>query len=139
MPKQKLQSVSHLPSALVAGAAGFIGSQLCETLLAQNCRVYALDNWKSGKKENLKHLFHQPNFIFLEQDLDKPFSIVTPKVDYIFHLAGLETSISGRDHNLEALLVNSLGTRELLEIAKTQTSKFLLVSNSDLLPIVTVL
>ncbi|MCX6817025.1 MAG: DUF4012 domain-containing protein [Candidatus Beckwithbacteria bacterium] len=132
MPKQKLQSVPHLPSALVAGAAGFIGSQLCETLLAQNCRVYAVDNWISGKKANLKNLFHQPNFIFLEQDLDKPFSATIPKVDYIFHLAGFEAYVSGRDLSLETLLVNSLGTRELLEIAKKQSSKFLLVSNADL-------
>lgn len=131
--KQKSLSSHQLPAALVAGAAGLIGSHLCETLLSQNCKVYAVDNWTTGKKANLKPLMNQPNFIFIEHNLEKPFDSPIPKVDYIFHLAGVEAYVNGLDVSLETLLVNSLGTKELLEIAKTQKAKFLLVSTLDIL------
>ena len=131
--KQKSLSSHQLPAALVAGAAGFIGSHLCETLLSQNCKVYAVDNWTTGKKANLKPLMNQPNFVFIEHNLEKPFDSPIPKVDYIFHLAGIEAYVNGLDVSLETLLVNSLGTKELLEIAKTQKAKFLLVSTVDIL------
>ncbi|MDZ7586949.1 MAG: NAD-dependent epimerase/dehydratase family protein, partial [Patescibacteria group bacterium] len=131
--KQKPHSSHQLPVALVAGAAGFIGSHLCETLLSQNCKVYAVDNWTTGKKANLQNLLKQKNFVFIEHNLEKPFDTPIPKVDYIFHLAGVETYINGQDISLETLLVNSLGTKELLEIAKTQQAKFLLASTVDIL------
>ena len=125
-------SSPHLPTALVAGAAGFIGSHLCESLIHQNCKVVAVDNWTTGKKENIKELLKKDNFIFIEHDLNKPFKSPVPKVDYIFHLAGVESYINGLDVSLETLLVNSLGTKELLEIAKTQNSKYLLASTTDI-------
>lgn len=132
MPKTKLSASSRLPSALVAGAAGLIGSNLCETLLAQNCQVYAVDNWSTGKKANLEQLFDKKNFVFLEQDLDKPFESNIPRVDYVFHLAGLEAYLSGKDVSLETLFVNSLGTKTLLDVAKKQSAKFLLASSADI-------
>lgn len=130
--KQKSLTSRRLPSALVAGAAGFIGSHLCETLLSQNCQVYAVDNWSTGKKANLEHLLNRKNFVFIEHNLEKPFDTPIPKVDYIFHLAGVEAYINGQDVSLETLLVNSLGTKELLEIAKTQKAKFLLASTANI-------
>ena len=130
--KAHSQASRQLPSALVAGAAGFIGSHLCETLLSQNCQVYAIDNWTTGKKENLKALMDNKNFVFIEHNLEKPFDAPVPKVDYIFHLAGVEAYVNGTDVSLETLLVNSLGTRELLEIAKDQDAKFLLASTADI-------
>jgi nucleoside-diphosphate-sugar epimerase len=138
MPKKKKpashrsHSSSHLPTALVAGAAGFIGSHLCDTLLLQNCKVYAIDNWSTGKKQNINHLLKKDNFVFLEHDLNKPFESPIPPVDYIFHLAGIEAYLNGLDVSLETLLVNSLGTRELLEVAKKQKAKFLLASTTDI-------
>lgn len=132
MPKHQSHTSSHLPSALVAGAGGFLGSHLCETLLSQNCQVYAVDNWSTGKKSNLEHLFKSPNFVFIEQDLDKPFETTLPHIDYVFHLAGLEAYLFGKDVSLETLLVNSLGTRELLEIAKKNKAKFLMASTIDI-------
>lgn len=131
--KQKSLSSHQLPAALVAGAAGFIGSHLCETLLSQNCKVYAVDNWTTGKKANLKPLMNQKNFVFIEHNLEKPLDTPIPKVDYIFHLAGVEAYTNGLDVSLETLLVNSLGTKELLEITKTQKAKFLLASTADIL------
>jgi len=126
------QSSSRLPTALVAGAAGFIGSHLCDTLIHQNCQVYAIDNWSTGKKQNIKHLLKNDSFVFLEHDLNKPFKSPIPKVDYVFHLAGIEAYLNGHDVSLETLLVNSLGTRELLEIAKKNQTKFLLASTTDI-------
>ncbi len=131
--KQKSLSSHQLPAALVAGAAGFIGSHLCETLLSQNCKVYAVDNWTTGKKANIKPLLDQKNFVFIEHNLEKPIDTPIPKIDYIFHLAGVEAYINGLDVSLETLLVNSLGTKELLEIAKAQKAKFLLASTTDIL------
>lgn len=130
--QHKAQSSTHLPAALVAGAAGFIGSHLCDALIHQNCKVYAIDNWSTGKKQNIKHLLKNDNFVFLEHDLNKPFKSPIPPVDYIFHLAGIEAYLNGLDVSLETLLVNSLGTRELLEIAKKQSAKFLLASTTDI-------
>lgn len=122
----------HLPAALVAGAAGFIGSHLCEALLHQNCRVYAIDNWTTGKKQNIKPLLSNDQFVFIEHDLNKPFKTSVPQVDYIFHLAGVEAYLNGLDVSLETLLINSLGTKELLEVAKKQQAKFLMASTTDI-------
>lgn len=126
------QESSHLATALVAGAAGFVGSHLCEALLAQNCRVYGIDNWTTGKKENLSSLLENHNFVFIEHDLNHAFKSPPPKVDYIFHLAGIDAYTEELDVSLETLLVNSLGSKELLEIAKKMSAKFLLVSTADL-------
>ncbi|MFH0942723.1 MAG: DUF4012 domain-containing protein [Candidatus Beckwithbacteria bacterium] len=130
--KTHSQISRQLPSALVAGAAGFIGSHLCETLLSQNCQVYAIDNWTTAKKKNLEALMDNDHFIFIEHNLEKSFDAPVPKVDYIFHLAGVEAYVNGLDVSLETLLVNSLGTKELLEIAKDQGAKFLLASTADI-------
>lgn len=122
----------HLPTALVAGAGGFVGSHLCDALVSQNCLVYGLDNWTTGKKENLKHLLTDKNFVFLEHDLNLPLKVALPPIDYIFHLAGIEAYLNGLDVSLETLLVNSLGTRQLLELARKDKAKFLLASTIDI-------
>src|SRR3989338_3082021 len=121
----------NLPTALVAGAGGFIGSPLCDALIYQNCLVYGLDNWSTGKKENLKQLLNNKNFVFLEHDLNLPLKISLPSIDYIFHLAGIEAYLNGLDVSLETLLVNSQVTRQLLDLAKKDKAKFLLGSTID--------
>ncbi|HSX58430.1 MAG TPA: NAD-dependent epimerase/dehydratase family protein [Candidatus Saccharimonadales bacterium] len=135
MPETAPQTVKNSqPTALVAGAAGFIGAQLCSTLVSQNFRVLAVDNLSSGKKENLKDLLTSPNFTFIEADINNA-AVVLPegvKLDYIFHLAAVEEYKSQKSFSLDTLLVNSLGTRELLELAKAQGAKFILASSADL-------
>jgi nucleoside-diphosphate-sugar epimerase len=123
---------NNLPTALVAGAAGFIGSHLCESLVFQNCVVYGLDNWVTGRPDNLRLLQQHKNFIFLEHDLNQPLKISLPAVDYVFHLAGIEAYLDGLDVSLETLLVNSLGSRKLLELARKNQAKFLLASTIDI-------
>ncbi|MDZ4228658.1 MAG: DUF4012 domain-containing protein [Patescibacteria group bacterium] len=128
-PKDPIEP--HLPTALVAGAGGFVGSHLCDALVSQNCLVYGLDNWSTGKKDNLKHLLNNKKFVFLEHDLNLPLKISLPTIDYVFHLAGIEAYLNGLDVSLDTLLVNSLGSRQLLELAKKHQAKFLLGSTID--------
>lgn len=123
---------NNLPTALIAGAAGFVGSHLCQVLVSQNCLVYGLDNWTTGKKANLKPVLDHKNFVFLEHDLNLPLKLSLPPIDYVFHLAGIEAYLDGLDVSLETLLVNSLGTRRLLELARKNKAKFLLGSTIDI-------
>ena len=82
-------AITHKPTALVAGGAGFIGSYLCQSLLLQGCRVLALDNLITGKEENLRDCLSNPDFKFLKHNLTRPLKEIE-RVDYIFHLAGME-------------------------------------------------
>ncbi len=121
-------------TALVAGGASFLGSHLCETLLSQNIQVLAVDNLSHGNRENIKYLLTNPHFSFLEYDLNAPSSRISDetKIDYIFHVAGVEEKIGEKDLSLETLLVNSLGTKNLLDLARVHKAKFLLVSSTDI-------
>ena len=119
----------ELPRVLVAGGASFLGASLCDALLLQNLDVICLDSLNTGKAENLLGLFVRPNFKFIKQDIQ---SAVLPKVDYIFHLAGLEEYLNGVDVSLTTLETNSLGTRKLLKVAQSSKAKFLLASSIDL-------
>lgn len=122
------------PVVLIAGGAGFIGSHLCETLLAQNYRVYCLDNLSTGSKDNIKGLLTNPNFHFVEADITQPLDFLDSmeELGSIFHLASLEVAEKEKKFSLETLLVNSSGTRNLLEAAKRFRSKFILVSSGDI-------
>lgn len=137
MPQPELQipkvsKLQNLPIVLVAGGAGFIGSRLCESLLNQNVFVYCLDNLTTGKKTSVSKLLSYKNFSFIEQDLNTFPVNLLEKIDYIFHIAGLEEYLSGENINLEILLVNSVGTKNLLDIAAKNKSKFLFVSSHDI-------
>jgi len=117
---------------LVAGGAGFIGSHVCEQLLSQNCFVYCLDNFSTGRRENISRLSQNDNFQVLDKDLNEVKKISLPKEpDYIFHLAGVEAYLNGVDFDLETLLVNSFGTQNLLNLAQETKAKFLLGSSID--------
>lgn len=121
-------------TALVAGGASFIGSHLCEALLAQNVRVICVDNFSQSRRENLALLISNPRFTLIEHDLnEQSFSLPeqTP-VDYVFHLAGVEEKLGQTDLSLETLLVNSLGTKNLLDLAREKKAKFLLLSSADI-------
>lgn len=128
MPNIK-EILSKKPVCVVAGAAGFIGSHLCEALLTQNVKVVGIDNLMTGKKENLASLFEKPDFSFYEWNLLNPLPQDFVKPDYVFHLAGVEEYINGVDVSLEILLVNSQGTKNLLDYALRGKAKFLLGSS----------
>lgn len=124
-----------MQTVLVAGGAGFIGSHLCKKLLTQEYKVICVDNLVTGSKDNLKNLREDKNFTFLEKDITHPLG-QDINADYIFHLASpaspnKKSPRSYINHPLETLLANSLGTYNLLELAKKTSAKFLYVSSSE--------
>jgi len=125
---------SGLKTALVVGGAGFLGSFISEQLISQGIKVICIDNLTSGAKENIKDLINNEGFSFLKANVNSPdFSIPAEvKIDIVIHAAGIEEFSVDKELSLETLLVNSLGTRILLELAKAKKAKFILVSSADL-------
>ena len=115
---------------IVAGAAGFIGSHLCDRLIADGHSVVGLDNFLTGKPDNLAHLSGQPRFEFLEQDITAPFSLSGP-VDAVANLASPASPKDYLEHPIETLDVGSAGTRRMLELAREHGGRFLLTSTSE--------
>jgi dTDP-glucose 4,6-dehydratase len=115
--------------ALVTGGAGFLGSHLCEALIAEGHSVIAVDNLLTGSLRNLAHLRAEPRFAFLAHDVCEPFDFGA--VDSVFHLASPASPVDYGNHPLETLAVGSAGTRNALEIARRYGAKFLLASTSE--------
>jgi dTDP-glucose 4,6-dehydratase len=114
---------------LVTGGAGFLGSHLCDALLAQGHSVLCADNLLTGSLQNIEHLRNEPRFEFREQDVCRPFDF--GKVDYIFHLASPASPVDYLEHAIETLQVGSVGTMNCLELAKQYGAKFLISSTSE--------
>jgi nucleoside-diphosphate-sugar epimerase len=130
--KNVIKKSAMVPTALVAGGAGFVGSHLCEALLVKGARVIVLDNFTTGKQSYVNHLLSNPNFALYDCDINNGIPEEIQSVDYIFHLAGLEEySYSKEVLNLSSLLTNAFGTKHLLDLAKTSDAKFLLLSTTD--------
>jgi dTDP-glucose 4,6-dehydratase len=119
---------------VISGAAGFIGSHLCERLLEENHQVVALDNLITGQRENIEHLLSHPGFTFLERDVCQPLLLedqVEGPVDRVFHLASLASPVEYLKHPIATLESGSTGTRNMLELALQYRAKFLLTSTSE--------
>ena len=114
---------------LVTGGAGFVGSHLCDALLARGDSVVCADNLLTGRMENIAHLDREPRFEFCRQDVTETFDL--GKVDHIFHLASPASPVDYLEHAIETLQVGSLGTMNCLELAKKYGAKFLLASTSE--------
>src|ERR1035437_3407818 len=124
-----------MQTVLVAGGAGFIGSHLCKSLLSKDYKVICVDNLITGDAQNIEELKSNPNFTFLEKDITKPLDTEL-KADFIFHLASpaspnKKCPKSYINNPIETLLANSLGTYNLLELAKKISAKFLFTSTSE--------
>jgi len=115
---------------LVTGAAGFIGSHLCDRLLAEGHEVIAVDNLLTGSMANLEHLEGRPSFRFILHDVCEPLAIEEP-LDGVFHLASPASPKDYMEHPIETLDVGSLGTRRMLELARQHGAGFLLTSTSE--------
>jgi dTDP-glucose 4,6-dehydratase len=115
--------------AAVSGAAGFIGSHLCDRLLSEGFEVVGLDNLLTGSQRNIRHLESNLNFRFLLHDVTRPIEI--EPVDYVLHLASPASPRDYLEHPIETLDVGSLGTRQMLEFAQKCGAKFLLTSTSE--------
>lgn len=117
---------------LVTGGAGFIGSHLCDFLIAKRFRVVCLDNLLTGSKKNIKHLLGNPDFEFVKEDVCFLGNRVTKlPINYIFHLASPASPDDYQNYSEETLLVNSLGTLNVLNLAKKVGSRVLITSTSE--------
>ena len=114
---------------LVTGGAGFLGSHLCDALLADSHSVICADNLLTGNLENISHLRSEPRFEFRQQDVSSPFDF--GKVDYVFHFASPASPVDYLEHAIETLKVGSLGTMNCLGLAKKYGAKFFLASTSE--------
>ncbi|OGK17902.1 NAD-dependent dehydratase [Candidatus Roizmanbacteria bacterium RIFCSPLOWO2_12_FULL_40_12] len=121
---------------LVTGGAGFIGSHLCEKLLSDKHDVLCVDNFLTGSQQNIQHLVKKKNFKILRHDVIQPLPKNVEKMDVVFHLASPaspnhHSKISYHTLPLETMLVNTVGTLELLKKAEKDKSVFLFTSSSE--------
>jgi dTDP-glucose 4,6-dehydratase len=118
-----------MPTCVVTGGAGFLGSHLSEFLLQQGDRVICIDNLDTGSLENIEHI-GQAEFEFLNHDLTEFVAIAEP-VDFIYHLASPASPIDYARLPLHTLKVGSHGTHNMLGLAKVKRARFLIASTSE--------
>ncbi len=116
--------------AVVTGGAGFLGSHLCDRLIAENISVICIDNFLTGRIENIEHLFGNPNFQFIKFDVTN-FIHIPGRVDYILHFASPASPIDYLKFPIQTLKVGSLGTHKALGLAKEKNARFLIASTSE--------
>ena len=121
--------MNPLQRALVTGGAGFLGSHLCDALLAEGWRVVVVDNLLTGRLANLVHLKKESRFEFVEQDICEPFDV--GKVDFVFHFASPASPVDYINHGIATLQVGSLGTFNALDLARKYNAKYLVSSTSE--------
>jgi dTDP-glucose 4,6-dehydratase len=118
----------------MSGAAGFIGSHLCDRLIAEGHEVLGYDNYITGDARNLQHLKGNPALEFREWDVCRPFKVDRPAdgpLDGVLHLASLASPKDYYEHPIETLDVGSAGTRNMLEIARQHGARFMVTSTSE--------
>jgi len=118
-----------MATCLVTGGSGFLGSHLCDALLARGHRVICVDNFDTGSLANIQHL-RGPEFVFLHKDVTEPFFVDEP-VDFVFHFASPASPIDYLRLPLATLQVGSYGTHNALGLAKFKRARFLLASTSE--------
>ncbi len=119
-----------MATCLVTGGAGFLGSHLCEELLARGHRVICVDNLETGSLMNIAHI-RDPQFVHLNLDIIEPYFVDEP-VDFVYHLASPASPIDYLRLPLHTLKVGSYGTHHTLGLAKTHRARFLIASTSEI-------
>ena len=115
---------------LITGAAGFLGSHLCDRFINEGCYVIAMDNLITGRLENIEHLIGNENFHFVHHDVSN-FVHVSGDLDYILHFASPASPIDYLKIPIQTLKVGSLGTHNLLGLAKAKGARMLIASTSE--------
>src|SRR3989454_12246662 len=118
-----------MSTCIVTGGAGFLGSHLCDHLLAKGHRVICIDNLDTGSLQNIEHIRH-PKFTFVNRDLTEPLRL-DDEVDFVYHLASPASPIDYARLPLHTLKVGSYGTHHMLGLAKFKRARFILASTSD--------
>lgn len=117
-------------TVLVTGGSGFLGSWICDILLRQNAKVICLDNFSSGRGENIKLFTHSDNFTLIQHDISIPYAC-NQKLDCVLHLASRASPLEFEQFPIQIIKANSLGTLNALGIAKKHGAKFLFTSTSE--------
>lgn len=115
---------------LITGAAGFLGSHLCDRFIKEGCYVIGMDNLITGRIENIEHLFQEENFHFVNHDVSN-YVHVPGELDYILHFASPASPIDYLKIPIQTLKVGSLGTHNLLGLAKAKGARMLIASTSE--------
>ena len=115
---------------LVTGAAGFLGSHLCDRFMAEGCYVVGMDNLITGSLQNIEHLFKEERFEFYHHDVSK-FVFVPGDIDYILHFASPASPIDYLKIPIQTLKVGSLGTHNLLGLARVKKARMIIASTSE--------
>jgi dTDP-glucose 4,6-dehydratase len=114
---------------LVTGGAGFLGSHLCDSLLAEGHSVVCVDNLITGNTRNIQHLANETRFVFEQADICKPFDF--GQVDYVFNFASPASPVDYMIHGVPTLAVGSVGTFNCLDLAVKYKAKFFMASTSE--------
>jgi len=131
MSKKTKHPASSMPTSVVTGAAGFLGSHLVDLLLARGHKVIGIDNFVTGTVDNISHLAGNRAFRFIEQDVTE-FIFLDGSVDYVWHFASPASPIDYLELPIQTLKVGSLGTHKALGLAKNKHARFLLASTSEI-------
>ena len=115
---------------LITGAAGFLGSHLCDRFIKEDFYVIGMDNFITGDIKNINHLFDHPNFDFIKHDVTE-FIKIEDELDYILHFASPASPIDYLKIPIQTLKVGSLGTHNLLGLAKAKNARLLIASTSE--------
>jgi len=119
-----------MKNILITGAAGFLGSHLCDRFIKEGYHVIGMDNFITGDKRNISHLINHPNFEFIEHDVTEFIKIEEP-LDFILHFASPASPIDYLKIPIQTLKVGSLGTHNLLGLAKEKKARILIASTSE--------
>jgi dTDP-glucose 4,6-dehydratase len=123
-------SLHAMPTSLVTGGAGFLGSNLCDFLLSRGHRVICVDNLDTGSLENIRHLKNGVDFRFEMLDITEHYEIDEP-IDFVYHMASPASPIDYARLPLHTLKVGAYGTHNTLGLAKKHRARFLLASTSE--------
>ncbi|HYG68177.1 MAG TPA: NAD-dependent epimerase/dehydratase family protein, partial [Anaeromyxobacteraceae bacterium] len=118
-------------TAVVLGAAGFIGSHLTDRFLAEGWRVVGVDNFITGNRRNLEHLARDPRFTFIEADVCRPLDAITDRVQAVLDFASPASPLDYLKHPFETMHVGSIGVENALELARRNEARFVLSSTSE--------